>query len=139
MIKIKPLTIRHLAVTLTTLILLSVITAPIYNQYTQKNRRTDATLTLIDLQNNQTKFHSSSMQYAVSLAQLGLSKNNGKFVTPNGYYELILTSLDPKKEFAITAIPITSNDQVNDNCTSFAVTQQGPDTSTQGKQICWNL
>ena len=113
----------------------SAIAYPAFTDSAKKSRRADAMTTLLDLQLQQEKWRSVNSTYTSTLSDLNYTTS----VTPDGYYDL---SIDGSKTnangFEITASIKSGTAQVGDSCTSFVVTENGPDISTTAKKKCWN-
>jgi type IV pilus assembly protein PilE len=109
---------------------LAAIAVPAYREYGRKARRADAKNALIALQLQQEKWRASNVQYTTTLSKL-----NWKTTSPDGYYNLRITAAT-RTAYNMEAQPIGR--QAGDRCGTFAVNQNGPNTSSSyAKDDCW--
>ncbi len=99
---------------------IAAVAVPAYQDSVRKGRRSDATSTLLKIQLLQERWRLTNGTYTTSLADLGMGTQ-----TPQGYYDLSLSSTNPATGFTATAT--AKGDQANDTgCTTFTLNQDGP-------------
>jgi type IV pilus assembly protein PilE len=110
--------------------ILSSIALPAYTGLVQKGARGDAMAVLNDVRLQQERHRMSEVAYAVTLSSLSIDPS-----TPNGRYNIAISSAN-SGSFVATATP--TGPQTSDSCGTFAITQNGPDTSgSYANDECW--
>ncbi|WP_432471154.1 type IV pilin protein [Amphritea sp. HPY] len=110
--------------------ILTAIAYPSYTEYVNKSRRTDGMAALLSAQLEQEKFRANNVSYASTLASAGVAANS-----PDGYYTIGVAS-SGSNTFTMTAAP--AGVQSGDRCGTFAVDENGPDTSGgYADADCW--
>ncbi|WP_440940885.1 type IV pilin protein [Immundisolibacter sp.] len=116
--------------------ILAAIAVPAYQEYGRKARRADAKNALIALQLQQEKWRANNIQYS---STLGPPPNflNWTTTSRDGYYRLSITAASATT-YNMTAAPISGGRQAGDRCGTFAVDQDGPNTSgSYADDGCW--
>lgn len=114
--------------------ILAAIAVPAYQEYGRKARRADAKNALIALQLQQEKWRANNIQYS---STLGPPPNflNWTTTSRDGYYRLSITAASATT-YNMTAQP--TGRQAGDRCGTFAVDQDGPNTSgSYADDGCW--
>jgi len=129
-------TLIEIIVTLAIAGIIASLAYPAYTGSVRKSRRTDAITSLVELQMLQEKHRSTNISYAADLSPFGYTLVSSEYHTPSKHYKLVLSSVSGTG-FTITATPL--GDQMRDtSCSSFVVTQNGPDVGTAAQRSCWN-
>ncbi len=119
-------TLIELMVVIVILGVIAAFAVPAYQDQVRKGRRADAMGTLLKIQVLEERWRLANGQYTTNLADLGMGTT-----TPEGYYNLSLSSTNPAVGFTATATAV--GDQANDTgCTTFTITQDGPASG------CWS-
>ncbi|WP_068802541.1 type IV pilin protein [Immundisolibacter cernigliae] len=113
--------------------ILAAIAVPAYQEYARKARRADAKRALIALQLQQEKWRASNIRYTTTLADL-----NWPSTSNDGYYRL---RIFPVANVSATAYNMEAQPigrQANDRCRTFAVNQNGNNTTgSYADADCW--
>ena len=114
--------------------ILAAIAVPAYQEYARKARRADAKNALIALQLQQEKWRASNIRYTTTLADL-----NGPSSTSNdGYYSLRIFPLTSVSATAYNMEARPIGRQAGDRCGTFAVNQNGNNTTgSYADDDCW--
>lgn len=115
--------------------ILAVVALPAYQDMVQSSRRTDARNALLSAQMAMEKYRGDNQSYATSIGALGISATS-----PDGYYTLAVdASATNATAFVMTATPVSGGPQAGDSCGTFAVSQDGPNSSgSYASSDCWN-
>jgi type IV pilus assembly protein PilE len=109
--------------------ILASIAYPAYTEYVKKAKRADAKAALLNAQLAQEKYRANHTDYG-TLAEAGISGTSA-----DGYYTIAVASADGTS-YTMTATPTGS--QSGDSCGTFAVNQNGKDTSgSYANADCW--
>ena len=113
---------------------LAVVALPAYQDMVQSSRRTDARNALLSAQLAMEKYRGDNQSYATSAAALGISSTS-----PDGYYTIAVdASATNATAFVLTATPVVGGAQASDSCGTFAVDQDGPNSSgAYASADCW--
>ncbi len=114
--------------------ILSAIAYPAYQNYTMKSRRSEAKRALLDVAALQEKFYATNLRYASSLDALGYAS---PYYTDEQNYKLSLSTGSSYTTFTVSAVPLTTGLQKNDECKTFTLTQTGKKSTTSGRSDCW--
>ena len=137
-------TLIELMVTVAIVAILASIALPSYTNQVRKSRRGDAKIGLLDMAARQERFNTTNFRYTTSLAELGYggTGTNTTVLVPSSttaYYELSITLQNGTSSFTLKATP--RNDQRNDGCQSFTLTDLGvqalADNPTNSVADCW--
>ena len=114
--------------------ILAVVALPAYQDMVQSSRRTDARNALLSAQLAMEKYRGDNQSYATSAAALGISSTS-----PDGYYTIAVdASATNATAFVMTATPVAGGAQASDSCGTFAVDQDGPNSSgSYASADCW--
>jgi len=114
--------------------ILAVVALPAYQDMVQSSRRTDARNALLSAQLAMEKYRGDNQSYATSAAALGISSTS-----PDGYYTIAVdASATNATAFVLTATPVVGGAQASDSCGTFAVDQDGPNSSgAYASADCW--
>jgi type IV pilus assembly protein PilE len=142
-------TLIELMIVVAVVAVLAAVALPFYRAQVQKGRRADAMNALEDLGLAQAGFRANCPHYAqlhesdpanVTCASTpGASKVHGQTTSPEGYYQVaIVAGSASATAYEATAAPIAGTSQENDDCGTFAIDQDGPDTSgSYADETCW--
>ena len=123
-------TLIELLVVLAIVAVLATIALPSYQNYIEKSRRADAMTTLLKLQLEQERYRANHTSYG-ELSDVWAGSDS-----TDGYYQLAVSGVSATGYTAM-ATPKANGRQAGDSCI-FALDQDGPDVSTDGKKRCWN-
>jgi type IV pilus assembly protein PilE len=127
-------TLIEVMVVVAMIAILAAIAVPAYQDFVRKARRADAKRDLTALQLAQERWRANNVAYTTILGPTGL---NWHVTTTEGYYTLTITAATVTA-YNITAAPIAGKSQAKDSCGTFAVNQNGPNTSgSYAKAECW--
>ena len=114
--------------------ILAVVALPAYQDMVQSSRRADARNALLSAQMAMEKYRGDNQSYATSPAALGISTTS-----PDGYYTIdVDASATNATAFVMTATPVSGGPQAGDSCGTFAVSQDGPNSSgSYASADCW--
>jgi type IV pilus assembly protein PilE len=130
--KTSGFTLIELMIAVAVVVILSAIAIPAYNSFVLKSARSDAMSALMDLRLQEETYRLKNPEYAVTLSSLGVDAT-----TPNGKYDIAITAADAAS-FTATASPAAGTSQTSDDCGTFAIDQDGPDTSgSYADASCW--
>jgi type IV pilus assembly protein PilE len=119
--------------------ILAAIAVPAYQEYGRKARRADAKQALTALQLQQEKWRASNIRYTTTLMP-NLNWQHSVAGTPvsqNQYYNLAITSA-AATAYNMTAAPRAGGRQVGDRCGTFAINQNGNNTTgSYANSDCW--
>lgn len=118
--------------------ILSAVAMPMYSDYIEKSRRSDAVAALLSLQMAQERHRAVNTSYSASITGSVASGGLAMLATSEqGFYNLSIVS-SAANTFVISASP--TGVQSGDSCTSthFRVTQDGPLLSDSTKKECWS-
>ena len=116
--------------------ILAAVAYPAYTDSIRKARRVDAMNNLLRYQIAQEKYRASNPNYAASVTDLGAGAS--PVTSSEGYYSISIAAGADATSYLIQAAPKTGTDQVNDDCGTFDLNQDGPDFSTNANASCWN-
>ena len=128
----KGFTLLELLIALLILGILTALVLPAYQYQIRKARRSDAITSLLKIQQEQEKWRANHTTYGtLTDVWSGTSSLQG-YYTMNAFTGVSSTG------YTATATATTAGGQSNDtNCTTFTLTQAGPDVSTATKKDCW--
>lgn len=129
------LTLIELMIVVIIIGILLTVALPGYQDMVSKSRRTDARNALLSAQLAMEKYRGDNQSYATSIGALGVSTTS-----PDGYYTLAVdASATNATAFVMTATPVSGGPQAGDSCGTFAVNQDGPNSSgSYASADCWN-
>ncbi len=131
-------TLIELMLTVAIVGILSAVAVPMYSDYIEKSRRSDAVSALLHLQMAQERHRAVNPTYSGSLTGTVASGGLAMSATSEqGYYNLAIVS-SGANVFVISASPTGA--QSGDSCTGvhFRVTQDGPLLTDATKKACWS-
>lgn len=127
-------TLVELMITVLILGILAGVAIPAYSKYMEKARRSDAMASLTKLRLEQEKHRTGNATYGV-LADVWSGTSS-----LDGYYTLAVSN-NTATGYIATAAPTAGGLQVDDDCGTFAIDQDGPIYSNGGTTyadaICW--
>ncbi len=128
------LTLIELLIVVIIIGILAAVALPAYQDMVQKSRRTDARNALLSAQLAMEKYRGDNQSYASSVSALGIGATS-----PDGYYTLAVdTASTNATAFVMTATPVGGGPQASDSCGTFAVNQDGPNSSgSYASADCW--
>ncbi len=137
-------TLIELMVVVAIIGIIAAIAMPAYDDFVQRSRRSDGKAALFSAQVEQEKFRGSCTQYATSMgggtvcdAGVPTFQMEHGSTSSEGYYTLAILGGANATSFTITATPAGA--QVGDDCGTFAINQDGPDTSgSYADANCWD-
>jgi type IV pilus assembly protein PilE len=151
----------ELMITVVIVAILASIAIPSYNAYVLKSHRTEAKTALLDIVSMEERYLSTNAQYTKVAANLGYGAGPADLTAAamtvgSGYYQVQMSAplfvaatvatpiaAATPASFAITAVPVPGNMQVNDTaCASFTVTSTGARTALNSggadtTTTCW--
>lgn len=123
-------TLIELIIAVAVIAILATVAIPIYTTLTQKSARSDAMAVLMDLRLEQEKYRLKNPNYSVTLSSVNIDSTS-----PNNKYNIDITAAGVAS-FTATATPTGS--QASDSCGTFAINQDGPDTTgSYANDSCW--
>lgn len=131
--------------------ILLAIAIPSYRTQTQKSRRTEAKMALLDLASREERFNSTNTSYTSTPGLLGYS-GAWPIKVGSGYYQITacvntttacMTDAGTGQAFLLTAQPVPGGPQAADTaCGSFTVDNTGSQKVTGAlsatPSTCWN-
>jgi len=126
----RGLTLIELIIALAVMAILAAVAIPTYTGYVQKSRRSDAMTVLSQLQVKEEQYRLKNPTYTNLLSTLGIDTTS-----TSGYYTISIPSHNAG-DFTATAAPIGA--QASDDCGTFAINSDGPDTTgSYASNACW--
>ncbi len=113
--------------------ILAAVAFPAYQDSVRKSRRADAMTSLLQIQLAQEKWRANNPSYTNNLTNVAVNGTD----SIDGYYTLAI-SASSATQFTATATPKSGGPQAGDSCSTFTITQNGPDVSDAAKKACWN-
>lgn len=115
--------------------ILVTVALPAYQDMVQQSRRADARNALLSAQLAMERYRGDNQSYATSVSALGINATS-----PDGYYAIAVdASSTNATAFVMTATPVSGGPQAGDSCGTFAVNQDGPNSSgSYASADCWN-
>ncbi|TJZ69019.1 type IV pilin protein [Chitiniphilus eburneus] len=120
--------------------ILAAIAVPNYQEYVRKSRRSEAKTVLLRVQAQQERWRISHTGYG-SLSDIGLSSSSA-----GNYYTLSLTLKNSAgatvsgNGATYRVVATATGAQTGDSdCSTIALTEQGPEANTDAKKKCWGL
>jgi type IV pilus assembly protein PilE len=133
----------ELAVAMVIVAIIAGIAIPSYSNYALQSHRTDAKTALLDLASLEERYYSVNNTYTGTPANLGYSGTAFPQTVGSGYYQVNVTNVNPPAlntpaTYTLTATAIGT--QTKDTlCTTFTLTQQGVQTSSDAtNNSCWH-
>lgn len=131
MIHSKGMTLMELLIVIAIIAILASIVMPNYLSYMEQARRADAVTGLENLRIQQEKWRRNNTSYASAVTNVGGSS------TLEGHYTLSVTGASATGYTGL-AVPVAGGAQASDTCGTFAINQDGPDTSgSYANNRCW--
>ena len=138
-------TLIELMLVVVIIAIIAAIAMPMYGDYIQQARRTDATNALSRAATQQERYYMRNNAYSGDVDDIG-GDGSGSLESENGYYD-ITSSVAGCEDgdgscFTLTATAINSKSQWNDeDCRSFTLTDAGfkasTDQSGAASADCW--
>lgn len=123
----------ELFVTMAIMSILMAVAIPMYQNKVRVGRRIDATMTLMDIEQQQEIYRNNHLAYG-NLAQVW----HGKSITPRGYYKLNITApSEVGYRVTATAIADQKKDKQGDTDCSTLTVNVNKLTTTRSPSICW--
>jgi len=126
--------------------ILAAIAYPSYKQFVMQTNRTDATKTMQLAAQSLERCYSANFTYAPpgGCSVLGTLMNlgaNPPMQTPNNYYTITLTIVDPQ-DYTITAAAAAAPQTSDSQCASFSLASSGQQTAQDSNnndntKLCW--
>ena len=127
--------------------ILAAIAYPSYKQYVMQANRTDATKTMQLVAQSLERCYSANFTYlppgGCSVLGAFMSPNPGPnaMQSPNNYYTITLTILDPQ-DYTITAAASAPPQTSDGQCTSFSLASSGQQaaqdsSNNDNTKLCW--
>lgn len=138
--KIAGITLIEVMVAAAIIALLATIAIPLYNNQTQKARRTDARTALASIALAQERFFTANGNYTLNLANLDVDAAIQGGDTVEGFYTVAVTSTNNTTvpDFTVTATPVSTGPQAADtDCTTMTITHLGVKGGTPANNACW--
>ena len=133
--RVRGFTLIELMVVVSMIAILAALAVPAYQDYVRKARRADAKRDLTALQLAQERWRANNVAYTTTL--VGTPGLDWRVTTTEGYYTLNITAANATT-YNITAAPVAGKSQAKDSCGTFAVDQNGPNTTgSYAKDVCW--
>lgn len=140
----KGFTLTELMITLAIIALVAAVAIPSYNKSVVKTRRSDAKIGLSQLSQLQETYYVDNHTYTEDFSNLGSEFKpggkyfrNGKYVSPEGYYELSGVKVsDPTKSFMLRAVPLGAQKENDKDCQEFTLDSANQKGSTPTAD-CW--
>ena len=128
------LTLIELMVVVVIAALLLWVALPGYLDMVSKSRRADARNALMSAQLAMMKYRGNNQAYATTVAAAGISSTS-----PDGHYTVSVNAgATDANAFILEAAPAAGGAQAGDSCGTFAINQDGPDTSgAYASSACW--
>lgn len=124
-------TLVELMIAVVIIAILAAVALPTYRDSVRAAHRADARNALISAQLAQEKYRSNHSTYG-AMGDLGLATSS-----ESGYYTIAVAS-SSSTAYVMTATPAAGTAQAGDSCGTFAVNQNGPDTSgSYADSDCW--
>jgi type IV pilus assembly protein PilE len=123
-------TLIEILIVMAIVAILATIALPSYQGAIRKSRRSEASMTLLEIQLKEERYRANHLAYG------RLSDIAG--VTPNDYYSFSVTDPPNTNTYTITATAKAGTDQVNDkengtDCSTLTIAQSGEKTP----EDCW--
>lgn len=123
-------TLVELMIAVAVVTILALVAIPSYTSFVQKSARGDAMAVLMDMRLKQERYRQNNSSYAVTLASVSIGTSS-----PNGKYNVAIVNAGAGT-FLATATP--AGTQASDSCGTFAVDQNGPNTTGgYANNACW--
>lgn len=123
-------TLIELMIAVAVVTILSLVAIPAYTSFVQKSARSDAMAVLMDLRLSQERYRQNNSSYALTLASVSIDATS-----PNGKYNIAMVNAGAGS-FLATATP--AGGQASDDCGTYAVDQNGPNTTgSYANNACW--
>ena len=137
------MTLIELMVVVAIVGILAAIAYPAYTQFVMQTNRTDATKTMQLAAQSLERCYSANFTYA-PCSVLGTVMNlgvNPPMPTPNNYYTLTVTIVDPQ-DYTITAAASAAPQTNDSQCFSFSLASSGQQaaqdsSSNDQTKLCW--
>lgn len=125
-------TLLELMIVVAIIAILGAVAYPAYQDSVKSARRADARSSLMSAQLAQEKYRGNNLSYGAT-ADIGIPTTS-----EGGYYTIAVAS-NSGLAYVVTATPVAGSSQASDACGTFAVNQNGPDTSTgYAGADCWD-
>jgi len=135
----KGFTLVELLIVLGIIAILAALAVPSFRDSLRKSRRSDAINTIMDIQLAQERYRANHPIYGTNV-QLGFTNPQ---ISPDGHYSVVvsLPLLAAAKATSYTITASAQNDQVNDYCGNFILTNTAgviaKTVSTGDADLCW--
>lgn len=132
----RGMSLVELMITLAIVAILASIAYPVYSNYVQRSRRSDAWQALTAAQAQMEQCYAQYFAYNNSACAVTTT-------SPNGYYQVQIGSATTASGYVLTATPVTTGLQANDTtCSSLNVSNSGAKTSANAQgadtsNTCW--
>jgi type IV pilus assembly protein PilE len=123
-------TLIEMLIVMAIVAILATIALPSYQGTVRRSRRSEAIMTLLEIQLKEEKWRANNSAYG-SISDVG-------GVTSNDYYNFSVTNPPQTNTYTITATAKTGTDQINDkengtDCSTLTINQSGEKTPAE----CW--
>ena len=134
----KGFTLIEVMIVLGIVAILVAFAIPSFQDALRKSRRSDAMNTIMDIQLAEEKYRVNHIEYGDNAALLFDSPQQ---ISPKGHYSVEVELDDAEKTTSYTITAEALNDQVNDYCGNFILTNTRGDiewTTSKGEaDLCW--
>jgi type IV pilus assembly protein PilE len=138
----KGFTLIELMIVLGIVAILVALALPSFQDALRKSRRSDALNSILHLQQAQERWRANHTTYGrlgnPSIPSVNLGPN--PLISPDGHYSLT-TTVNTTTNYTIVATVVTGDDQANDSCGNFTLTNTdgviAKTNSAVNPDLCW--